>query len=92
MALTKILGAHHKLLMVLIYGIISEMLKEIVEVVLVGLLEQLCGKSSKPIIIHEDTQRLNTCDQNIYPEIKFETINKQWIGNVALDNHRMCFL
>ena len=44
-----------------------------------------CGKVNNPIFIDIDFERINTCDQNIQADIKFETIDEEGIVNILLE-------
>ncbi len=46
-----------------------------------------CAKSSKAFVADKSLDGTSPCDENIDSEIKFVTINQEWIVNVSLDNH-----
>ena len=43
-----------------------------------------CGKINNPILIDIDFERVNTGDQNIQADIKFESIDEEGIVNILL--------
>jgi hypothetical protein len=45
----------------------------------------LTCESRKPLIIYVDAERLETCHQNIYSQVKLQTIKKHRVVNVARD-------
>lgn len=45
------------------------------------------GKSCQPFFKHVDSKRIITSDQDVNPEIVFETIDSMGVGNVLRDQH-----
>ena len=45
----------------------------------------LGGESRETLVVEKNPQRLDTCDEDIYPEVKLEIVYKKWILNVTLD-------
>ena len=42
------------------------------------------GKVYNPILVNINLERINTGDENMETEVKFEAINEEWIVNVLL--------
>lgn len=70
---------------VLIYSVVREMHANIVHVILCRGLVLLRCKSAQTLLIQIDAERVDTCDEDIHPEIKLEAFNQIRLMHVTLD-------
>ena len=74
-----------KVLAVFVYCVICQMHKHIVQVLRTWCLVLISGKSSKSLFKHKYSQWINSCDQDINPQIKLKSINQ--IGFMQIPLH-----
>ena len=51
-----------------------------------GILVFFRTQTNQALIVDENTKRRTRRDENIDTEVKFETIDEEWIGNILLHN------
>ena len=83
---TEVVSARvlHKVLALLVDRVVGQMHAEVVEVAAEGRDVVLRREPRQALLVNEDAQRNDTCDQHIYAQIELQIVNEEWFVQVAL--------
>jgi len=76
-------------LTVLIDCIVCEMSKEIINISFFRTLVSICREPGKTIVEKINSEWVNSENEDIHPEVKFETIDKVRVVNICLGNYTL---
>lgn len=70
----------------LLYGVVSQVHKQVIYVfrVLTRRFELFCGETRETFLVNEDTKGINSVDQGIHTQIKFQVIYQVGVVQVFL--------
>ena len=77
-------GVLHEVLALLVDRVVGQMHAEVVEVAAEGRDVILRREPRQALLVNEDAQRNDTCDQHIYAQIELQIVNEEWFVQVAL--------
>ena len=83
---TEVVSARvlHEVLALLVDRVVGQMHAEVVEVAAEGRDVVLRREPRQALLVNEDAQRNDTCDQHIYAQIELQIVNEEWFVQVAL--------
>ena len=76
----------HEVLALLVDGVVGQMHAEIVEVASEGRDVVLSREPRQALLVNEDAQRNDACDQHIYAQVELQIVNEKWLVQVTLRN------
>lgn len=79
----------YKFRVVFVYCVVCEVHTHILHIIESRHDVSFSSKTSQALIIQIDSQRVDTCQQNIYSEVKFQPVHQIWLMQIPLYNEML---